>query len=990
MARAYPRWKLDHPPLDPGDPIPFEAVLLPAIAAARRMLCLGLNVEAEPLRFPLLGVLSEPAYRQLERGLLRQLGLLSAESLHREFRRGMPYGESLLARLDANQTGRSSDRHYRRFCRQQLRNGLSQIFRDYPVLGRRLGTAVIFWVEATGEFLQRLAADQRDLEEVFQLTGPLHVAAVEGSLSDRHQRGRSVIALELTSGEKLVYKPKPLSLESAFNDLLSWCNARESPAAMRTTTVLDRGQYGWCEYVRHLPCPDDIAAHQFYFRAGMLLCLLHVMRATDAHWENVIAHGEHPVLVDAETLLFHEPVPLDSSVSDESFAEHQLENSVLRTGLLPMWQFDGERGAPYDVSGLGGGTDPPPTRVRSSWHAINTDAMELRTERVQRDVWPNVPRLGARPLSATDHQTNVISGFEQMYRFVMTHRAALLAAQGPLTALRNHGVRFICRPTRVYDSLLATSGSPELLRSGIDYGIHLEQLARAFLTAPEKPGIWPLCAAEVRAIEQMDVPLFHARGDDTAIRLDDGSTVAGALKYSGYDAMTELVGRMGETDLAAQRAIIQGAFHAKTAHVSAGNNVDPDLLNREAQPLLPADYVREAVAIGLAITQRAQPDGSGCNWIGFGYVNHADRFHLQVLNDSLYDGCAGVSLFLAALYRVTGEPQFAAVATRGLETLRQRLRNQDQAYRNVMARLRGIGGGTGVGSTIYGLARTADFLQDEGILRDAVNLSEWLTPQLIAADDRLDVLGGSAGAILSLLTLHDIAGSPAVLEKAVACGTHLLQRRIRSRAGLRVWRTVGNRPLTGFSHGAAGIAYALVRLYAATRNRAYLDAATEAIEFERKAFSTARANWPDYRATTHQRPTRYPVKWCHGAPGVALGRLGCRKTIGLAGIDNEIAIALRTTQGSLLQNSDYVCCGNFGRVEALLVAGRITGQQGWREAGERAAAALVSRAHRTGQYQLFIDTPGVFNPTFFQGLAGIGYQLLRLAQDDLPSVLIWE
>jgi lantibiotic modifying enzyme len=33
----------------------------------------------------------------------------------------------------------------------------------------------------------------------------------------------------------------------------------------------------------------------------------------------------------------------------------------------------------------------------------------------------------------------------------------------------------------------------------------------------------------------------------------------------------------------------------------------------------------------------------------------------------------------------------------------------------------------------------------------------------------------------------------------------------------------------------------------------------------------------------------------------------------------------------------------------------------------------------------------VYNPGLFQGMAGIGYQLLRLAcPDELPSLLLWE
>jgi lantibiotic modifying enzyme len=44
---------------------------------------------------------------------------------------------------------------------------------------------------------------------------------------------------------------------------------------------------------------------RYYQRAGQLLCLLYVLGANDCHNENLIACGEHPVLVDLETLMHH-------------------------------------------------------------------------------------------------------------------------------------------------------------------------------------------------------------------------------------------------------------------------------------------------------------------------------------------------------------------------------------------------------------------------------------------------------------------------------------------------------------------------------------------------------------------------------------------------------------------------------------------------------------------------------------------------------------
>jgi lantibiotic modifying enzyme len=62
------------------------------------------------------------------------------------------------------------------------------------------------------------------------------------------------------------------------------------------------------------------------------------------------------------------------------------------------------------------------------------------------------------------------------------------------------------------------------------------------------------------------------------------------------------------------------------------------------------------------------------------------------------------------------------------------------------------------------------------------------------------------------------------------------------------------------------------------------------------------------------------------------------------------------------------------------------------ESAARQAAAVVARAERVGAYALHPLLPAsAYGPGLFQGTAGIGYELLRLARPDLlPSVLLWE
>lgn len=375
-----------------------------------------------------------------------------------------------------------------------------------------------------------------------------------------------------------------------------------------------------------------------------------------------------------------------------------------------------------------------------------------------------------------------------------------------------------------------------------------------------------------------------------------------------------------------------------------------------------------------------------------GYVPNAERFQLQVLGDNLYDGRCGIALFLAALDQVVGNQRFRSLALRTLQSLREQIQTFDAETGQLFAKLMGIGGAAGLGSIIYALVKVSQFLEDDTLLADAQVLVDWITPEIIASDKQLDIIGGSAGAILGLLVLYATTGESVVLEKAIACGHHLVKHRVSYEGSPKAWRTLEEKPLTGFSHGAAGIAYALLRLYAVTQERDYLEAALEGIEYERTLFSESAGSWPDYRDFKQQKgQPRFTVNWCSGASGIGLGRLGSLGIVKTPETEQEIEIALQTTQKYSLQARDNLCCGNWGRFEVLLVGAKRQTRPDWYQTALQQSTNVVARAKQIGTYQLLPNFPNsVFNPGFFQGTSGIGYQLLRLATDVLPSVLLWE
>lgn len=974
--------------LQPDHPIPFEDILAPFVRLGEEML--------RERAGETYSVFSDRARIDLARQLLSRLSTIAARILFFEFSLVRSRELSSFALLLTPEGERTM---YDDFVESLRGSGLIAFFHRYPVLARLLGNVVLLWVEANAEMLQRLVCDAPELERLFGTGCRLGmVQTLQSGLSDPHNRGRTVAAMTFTGGQCLVYKPKRLGTEVAFNDLLTWVNRsveRSSDAVpllpFRVLKVLDRGTHGWVEHVENEPCTDTEAAGRYYVRAGMLLALLYALGGNDCHMENLIACGDSPILIDLETLMHHrgvlEDIPDQAGAS--TLAHEVFESSVLRVGLLPTWQLESENRVAYDVSGLGSLSTPSVSVPRQRWREMNTDRMSLATVEIPIPAHGNIPILDGEPLQLDAYAVELQTGFESMYRFLVEQRGALLAASGPLAALTEERVRFVYRSTRIYAVLQHQLLDAAHLGDGADWSIGLEVLARAVMPqsqrgreAGDRSVFWPVVVAEREALERGDIPYFVAPAGSTHLPLRSGPVEC--FESSCMEWALQRLRTMDEADLQRQVAMIQGTIYSYLARdsepVSASENAGAS--EPESETGSPDDLIAAALEIAAEIRERAviDPDGS-LAWIVPHYLIQAERYQLQPSGPDLYDGGGGIALFFAALERVTGGG-FRDLALGALQPLRREL----QQYGDRAARHNSIGGATGFGSMVYALVGADRFLDDPELLADARAVARLITNERITDDRALDVIQGSAGAILGLLSLYEVDSDRNLLEQALRAGEHLLQNRQESSAGPRAWPTVGRRLMTGFSHGAAGISYALVRLYRATGESAFLEAATEGIAYEDAVFDQDQANWPDLRYD----PPGFMSAWCHGAAGIGLARLGGLDVLDSDQIRRDLELALAATERQRLDRH-IVCCGGMGRAELLLSAGLELQRPRLVESAHGLANRILRHRRQQGTFHVHPNLPAsVYNPSLFQGTAGIGYQLLRLAEPTLiPAFLQW-
>ncbi|MEH2382894.1 MAG: type 2 lanthipeptide synthetase LanM family protein [Nostoc sp.] len=987
--------------IDPQRPIPFEDFYLPCLQVAQNLLQDALKEPFDNYN----KLFADKVQTTLERKLLGSLAHIFAPTLMREFGEFRTSGNALKDFLTISVQGHSKRDKYQGFLDGQLQDGFLSLFEKYSVLGRLVATTIDFWVESNAELLIRLATDWSTIQERFSPDQTLNqVVDIAAGLSDGHKRGRSVAILTFDTGLKLVYKPKDLALEVAFGTLLQWYNQHEVDLTFKFPEVLNCSTHGWTQYMIPLSCDTEDAVRRFYQRSGMLMCLISTLEGTDCHYENMIACGEYPVLVDMETLL-HPEIKSAAAVETDASTQlaQKLSNSVLRTALLPLKELSVANNLlSIDMSGLGKLEEQ--TVPSLDWKHINTDGMTIDHNTINFAPEANVPTLNGVAVASKQFINEIVTGFEQMYCWLMDHRELLLATNAPLASFANQECRLVFRNTRTYAAILANSYQPDLMEVGIARSVALDVLSRAFITTPEKPHFWPILEAEKQAMEQLDIPLLTANTSSPHLNLGNGSIIPDVFDRSSFERVLSRVQCLNEADMMFQSQVIYLSLCSRF--------LEEPWLNQSDSPTSPAsisitspysataaaDSITSNVlldqAINIARTLRQQAvtiSENSIAWLGMGYKHSSQSFYIQGVGLNLYDGCVGVSLFLAALAKVTGDSEWRDLALRSLHPLRQVLQELTADTNQKLVSQLGIGGAEGLGSLIYGFVRISQLIDEPSLLGEASQVRTLITPELITADRIFDVVGGTAGTILGLLTLFEgeenVTHCP-ILELAIACGQHLLNHQTLFDDRPRAWKTWRDRQLTGFSQGAAGIAYALLRLFAVTQDSRWLEAATEAIAYEQTMFSSDAQNWVDLRS----EPAKFQVNWANGAPGIALARLGGLSVLDTETIRQEIAIALETTQRSMVWGVDSLIWGNFGRIETLLVAAQTLNCPNLLTAAHQATAVVLENARIQGTFTLFTDDfSKVMNPGFFHGLSGIGYEVLRLGYPNkLPSVLLWQ
>lgn len=472
----------------PRPPLPFVEVFDFVLGAVR------LHVHATHAES--IAVLTAEALADLETALLRRLTYLANEVLGEAFYRRRFERVPVSAFAELYAAGPKTTQVYQDFVDDFRQGELTWIMFECPVLARVLCQEIEQWVQQVGCLCRRLFADRREISLWLGVTTsvePGWVVGVEPECSDRHHRGASTVIVTLLDGTKVVYKPRGCAGEQVWARAVTWWNDLGLGLPLATQSVLDRQDYHWAKWLSAEGVSTAAEVSEFYECMGTTLVLLHALCGTDIHFENLIANGVNPVLVDLEMLLNPGPTGY---------------GSVDRTGLLPQWQ-TGPDGSRYDLSALGADSSQDRGVTGHRWEQLHTDQIHRVAAKPPPPTMNHRVCLNGEFPHVGESLRTFATGFRTAYIAVIEDRETFCQAVSQDMEANAPKLRVLLRDTATYANLQASLTRRRYLTDGLDRSIQLDWLARplAWKGPVSEARRW-IYEVERRCLERGDIPHF--------------------------------------------------------------------------------------------------------------------------------------------------------------------------------------------------------------------------------------------------------------------------------------------------------------------------------------------------------------------------------------------------------------------------------------------------------------------------------------------------
>lgn len=335
--------------------------------------------------------------------------------------------------------------------------------------------------------------------------------------SDPHMQKRTFL-LAFASGNKIIHKSVDLTSDQLFGEFLCLL-ALPAPYNLRCAKVVPKGNnYGWIQYIPHQECKSYEQVRNFYKRAGALIAVADCLNYTDGHFDNLIAAGDHPILIDGETFF--------QNYASPQRKPHQKKNLLATSLVQKPPAKKAERGyyAAFQVAPLCRLEVVHPYALHDQ-----SDKIELHYRGIREEKSINCPILDQKPQMVHHFIEDVLEGFSVAFDLIKAKKNIILANSTWWDRVSLVKSRTVIRETLAYFYLLRRIQRPEACISKVTM--------RNILAS--KLGETPYTAYEIKELLQMNIPYFYQYPGQPHLYQGDGKRHSHAFIKTGVELLKE-------------------------------------------------------------------------------------------------------------------------------------------------------------------------------------------------------------------------------------------------------------------------------------------------------------------------------------------------------------------------------------------------------------------------------------------------------------------
>lgn len=781
---------------------------------------------------------------------------------------------------------------------------------EYQVLYSNLLNSVKCIMEYVTEILEHTSRYYPELNETFGCNqGIGKLKDIRLSAGDTHNNFRSVAILVFENTE-VVYKPHSLQSDQAFQNVLEYINQRAKKGhTLKTMKIVCGDGFGWTEYIGHRPCETMEDVSVFYQKAGMLLGILYLFNAGDFHFENMIADGNNPVLIDLETL-FHCYIRNKTCENDPESgyvtACHYLNHSVFSIGILPTYMHfnTGEEQRTISFGGLSESVNQESPFSAYHIEDAGLDTMHFSKQGFEIEKSRNSPVHEGIDMLPQNYCKEIIEGFRWLYETVLKNKNEFTKLV--LDKFHYTRNRIVLKATMAYSQLLNIATHPDFQRDEV-FARFL--FSRIGLIETSRGCI----DYEINTLMRRNVPIYYADFSGCDIINGNGDRYPNLLKYSPMEEFLMKMQMISKTDMERQCSFIRTSYYERNTEA---NHIEINFSDAVGEKVEKKRYLQTAKNIGDYLIENRSFSGTNQKnrkdrfWIGCSLEKtEFEDWTIGLVDFKMYDGASGIALFLLYLARISGEEKYLKYAYETIEPVICIMEDETYNYEH------GVGSFCGISGYFYVIYKFATVNKDKRLLellkKHIAVLAEFACDE---ENENLDLISGIGGAIAVLVrieeTTDDMGFKKIALNTALSCYDILYQNTMDG-------NTLAYIRYSGFAHGIAGIIPYLFTLYKASGKQDIYEYTMNLLKYERQQFQRIGHGSLEGWSGDAENEKIVPG-WCHGSCGFLLERL-LLKQAGYEDqyIEKEIAFAVEHIKKDGIGTIPVYCHGDLGNLSIL-------------------------------------------------------------------------